>query len=323
MIEFPKTLAALVELAPGRALRAGGTDLQERRALHLSEGPLVDLRDLAGLDAIEVDAAGLRLGARAKIAALARHAELARVAPGLAEAAGVLATPQIRNVATLGGNLLQEVRCWYYRRPGASCFRAGGGGCPARAGDHLYHACFDLGPCVAPHPSTLATALLAYEAQVELGDGQVWPVEALYGDGSDAARTHRLPAGAVLAFARVPTPPPGERAAYVRATSRARAEWPLVEVVARLAVQGGTIAAARVAVGGVATVPLRRARVEERLVGRVPDEATLREAAALAGEGARPLPGTGYKLELLSAAVYDALERARLGLSPWTPSASE
>ena len=136
-VEFPTT----PEAASGRQgeLRAGGTDLQERRHLRLSRGAVVDLRDVANLGAIEARAPGLHIGALTRIAAIASHAEIKANYPGLAQAAGGLATPEIRNRATIAGNLLQQVRCWYYRQPGATCLRAGGSGCPARTGDHVLY----------------------------------------------------------------------------------------------------------------------------------------------------------------------------------------
>jgi xanthine dehydrogenase YagS FAD-binding subunit len=307
MIEFPSAIdtAAFRE----GEIRAGGTDLQERRRLHRSRAAVIDLRDVPGLDQVARRDAGTHVGALVRIAAIAEHAELRRDYPGLAAAAGGLATPEIRGRATLGGNLMQEVRCWYYRRPGADCLRAGGRGCPARAGDHLFHVCFDRGPCVAPHPSTLATALLAYEARVEVAGGEARTIEALYGDGSDP-RPSTLPPGSLVTGVSLPAPVPGERAAYVRATARARAEWPLVECVARLVVEGGLVRLARVTVGGVAPVPLRLAEVERLLAGAPATAAAIAAASAFAAAGANPLPMTAYKAELLPGTVLEALEQA-------------
>jgi xanthine dehydrogenase YagS FAD-binding subunit len=304
---FPTTIEAAAG-QPGE-LRAGGSDLQERRHLRISRGAVVDLRDLAGLDAIEARAPGYHVGALTRITALAEHADIAAHYPGLAQAAGGLATPEIRNRATIGGNLLQQVRCWYYRQPGANCLRAGGASCHARGGDHLYHVCFDRGPCVAPHPSTLATALLAYEARVIVAGGAEHTIEALYGDGSDP-RPSKLPAGALITGVSLPAPLAGEKAAYLRATARARAEWPLVEVVVRLGLEGETIRTARVTLGGVAPVPLRAAEVEAALVGKPATGATLVAAAKGAAAGAKPLPMTQYKVELLPGTVLEALEQA-------------
>ncbi len=305
--EFPTT----IEAASGRQgeIRAGGTDLQERRHLRLSRGTVVDLRDLANANTIEARAPGFHIGALTRITAIANNAEIKANYPGLAQAAGGLATPEIRNQATIAGNLLQQVRCWYYRQPGATCLRAGGTGCPARTGDHLYHVCFDRGPCVAPHPSTLATALLAYDARVVVAGGTEHSIEALYGDGSDP-RPSKLPAGTLITGVTLPAPMVGEKAAYLRATARARAEWPLVEVVARIGVEGTTIRTAVVTLGGVAPVPLRAGDVERSLIGAPATAATLAGAAKAAATGAKPLPMTVYKLGLLPATVLEALEQA-------------
>jgi xanthine dehydrogenase YagS FAD-binding subunit len=298
-------------LAAAGEYRAGGTDLQQRLRSGVSRGPVVDLNGLPGLDRIEWDEQGrAQIGALVPIVTLTGNAQLLAAYPGLAAAAGALATPQIRAAGTVGGNLLQRNRCWYYRHPATSCFKKGGDHCPARRGNHLFGVCFDLGPCVAPHPSTLGMALLAYEAEVEVAGRGRQPVVALYGDGGDGHHDHRLGDHDLLTAVRMPAPLPGERAAYFRAISRTHAEWPLVEAIVRLAVIGGKITFARVAVGGVAPVPLRRERVEEALLGQPAATDTLEQAAALAAEGTNPLPMTGYKAQLLPGTVREALEGA-------------
>lgn len=315
MIRFPTTLSEIPPPTTGTSLpvvRAGATDLSERRRLRMAQGPLLDLRDLAGLDTIEWDGTGAAtVGAKLHIAALAADEALARAYPGLCAAAGALATPQIRAVGTLGGNLLQANRCWYYRNPDARCLKKGGAACLAREGDHHYHACFDLGPCACVHPSTLGMALMAYEASVMVhGEPSDLAVADLYGDGSLATGDHRLPAGRVLSHVVLPPPRPREQAAYFRAISRARSEWPLVEVLVRLVIEDGTITFARVAMGGVAPVPLRLPKVEAALAGKPADAETFAAAATLATEGAKPLPMTGYKLPLIEGTVLETLERA-------------
>lgn len=309
MIVFPTSIEEAAQ-AEGE-VRSGATDLAERRKLGISRGNIVDLRDVAGLDGVQWGEGGtLRLGARLRIADVARREEVARNYPGLAAAGAGLATPQIRAVGTLGGNLLQRTRCWYFRSPEAHCLKKGGSKCWAREGDHLYHACFDLGPCASVHPSTLGMALMAYEASIEVQGGKARTVAELYGDGSDPRHDHRLEAGALLTTVVLPPPTPGERSAYFRAISRSRSEWPLVEVLARLVVDGDTIVHAAVAMGGVAPVPLRLPKVDAGLVGKPAKLATLAAAAKLAREGASPLPMTGYKVDLVEGTVLETLERA-------------
>jgi xanthine dehydrogenase YagS FAD-binding subunit len=314
-------MAHAVEL--GGEYRAGGTDLQERRqhlAVHGQErlAPLVDLRDVPGLDTVVSDASGAWIGGLITLAALAEHPAIASAWPGVAEAAGALANPQIRAVASLAGNLMQAPRCWYYRHPDYECLRKGGSTCFAREGDHLWHVCFDASPCAAPHASTIAMALMAYEAQVEYvipsePEPRRAPVLELLG-------LEGLPEGGLITTVRLGPPLAREQSAYVRASNRAYAEWALAEVTVRLVLgSDGRLEFVRVAAGGVAPTPLRLGKVEAALRGQKPEPETLARAAALAREGAKPLPMTGYKLELLEGCVLEALERA-LARSP-TPTA--
>lgn len=294
--------------------RAGGTDIQERRRHGISGGPLVDISRLAGLAGVEwLSDGGARIGALATITAVADDPALRSAYPGLTATAGALATPQIRAVGTLGGSLLQRTRCWYYRHPAFSCFKSGGEGCPSRAGQHQYGVCFDLGPCVFPHPSSIGMALLAYDARTVIDGAGERPLTAVFGDGTDGRRDHQLAEGELLTHVVLPAPAPDERAAYFRSISRARAEWPLAECIVRLGVAGGAITWSRVAVGGVAPVPLRLPEVEAALQGRPAEQATLEAAAARATAGASPLPQTGYKLPLLERTVLETLERALAG----------
>jgi xanthine dehydrogenase YagS FAD-binding subunit len=161
------TQAAMTIASGASEFRAAGTDLSERRRSGISRGPLIDLAATSDATGINWSADGAaRIGALTTIAAIAADARIAAAYPGLAASAQGLATPQIRHLATLGGNLAQRSRCWYFRNPDIACLKKGGTACPARSGNHLYSVAFDLGPCVAPHPSTMAAALLAYEARI-------------------------------------------------------------------------------------------------------------------------------------------------------------
>lgn len=314
-VVFPTDVKAAAAAAKGATIRAGATELTERRHQGLSSGPLVDLRDVAALRGIAWDGTSARIGAMTPMAEIAADAGVMARYPGLAAASGALATPQIRAVGTIGGNLLQRSRCWYFRSLDAQpCLKRGGSSCLARGGDHLFHACFDVGPCAAVHPSTLALTLLAYEAHVKVHGGASMTMADLLGDGSDPRVENRLPSGALLETIEMPAPAEGERAAYFRAISRARSEWPLVEAIARLVVDGsGRITLARVAIGGVAAVPLRRRETEAALEGKMLSGDLLAEAAALASSGAKPLPMTGYKVGLIEGTVLETLERASHG----------
>jgi xanthine dehydrogenase YagS FAD-binding subunit len=290
--------------------RAAGTDLSERRRSGVSRGPLIDITaapDTVGMD-WGADGA-VRIGAFTTIAAIAADDRIVQACPGLAAAAQGLATPQIRHLATLGGNLAQRSRCWYFRNPHIACLKKGGPDCPARAGNHLYSVAFDLGPCVAPHPSTMAAALLAYEATISTDRRSGLTIGELLGDGSNGAADNALVSGEMIRSVELPPPVPGERALYKRAISRSHAEWPLVEVCARAVVSGGSFQFIRIAAGGIAPVPLRLFASEAVLQGAPASSANIADAARQATAGARPLPMTGYKLDLLRGVVHDLLER--------------
>ena len=300
---------AAAAATPGE-YRAGGTDVGERRRSGRSTGSIVDLTGLPGLTEITpTPAGGVRIGALVTVEQVAR--ELTGY-PALAVTAAALATPEIRAVATLGGNLLQRNRCAYYRNPGFSCFKSGGTGCPARGGLALHGVADDRGPCVAPHPSSIGMALLTYDATVEVADGPTRTIIDLFGDGSDGSRDNRLGDREILTAVVLPAPLVGENAAYERATSRRFAEWPLVEAVTRIGVTDGQITMAAVGAGGVAPVPLRLATVESLLIGRSPDVDVLAAAAGQAADGFHPLEQTQYKLPLLRTTVLDVLQRAAL-----------
>ncbi|MET8156919.1 FAD binding domain-containing protein [Sphaerisporangium sp. NPDC005289] len=283
--------------------RAGGTDLMSRPAA----GPHIDLHGRPELSGVVWREDGtVRVGALTTIADLAADPRLASAHPCLALTAAAVATPEIRAVATLGGNLLQRNRCPYFRSPAFSCFQDGGHDCPAQDGLTLRAAVVRTGPCLAPHPSSLAVALLACEASVEVHGEAPFPVGELYGDGADPTRDHLLPPGAILAAVVLPPPRAGERAAYHRATARAHAEWPLAEAAARLVVDDGRVRFARVAVGGVARVPLRLTEVEHALLAGEP----LEQAAARAAARCTPTSQNAYKIALLTGTVLETLEQA-------------
>jgi xanthine dehydrogenase YagS FAD-binding subunit len=289
--------------------RAAGTDISERRRSGVSRGPLIDIAaspDTSGMQWGENGA--LRIGALTTIAAIAADARIAENYPGIAASALGLATPQVRHLATLGGNLAQRSRCWYFRNPKFDCRKKGGSDCPARTGNHLYSVAFDLGPCVAPHPSTMGAALLAYDASVVTAQRTLTTAK-LFGNGSNGATDNTLHAGEMIRAVALPPPLAGERALYKRAISRSHAEWPLVEVCARAVVIDGAFRFIRLTAGGIAPVPLRLAACEAALQGKQASDATIAEAAQQATSGAKPLPMTGYKLDLLVGVVRDLMEQ--------------
>ncbi|MFE0703164.1 FAD binding domain-containing protein [Streptomyces sp. NPDC058872] len=307
----PLTLneASAAVLDGGGELQAGGTDTTARRHAGITARPTVQIPLLSDLHGITRRADGTtRIGALTTVAELSSHPELMADYPALPETAGALATPQIRNVGTLGGNLLQHNRCWYYRNPHFRCHRDGGDACPAHGGVTLHGTVVPQGPCIAPHPSSIAIALLGYDADVEVHELGTVGVADLYGDGSDPTRDHLLAPHQILTAVTLPAPLAGEHAAYNRAISRAKAEWPLVEAVARAAMSDGLVRAVAVAAGGIAHTPLRLPEVEGVLLGREPTPELLLAAATAATERCAQGEGTRFKVDLLRDIVLDVLE---------------
>jgi xanthine dehydrogenase YagS FAD-binding subunit len=302
----------LLSLQP--ELRAAGTDLSERRRSGISAGPIIQIEPSDEMLEITWRAdGGLRIGSSVTIAGLAANDECRAGYAGLAAAAHGLATPQIRNVATVGGNLAQRSRCWYYRNPHLACLKKGDAVCPARQGNHLYGVNFDLGPCVAPHPSTLAAALMAYDALVTTSARSAISAETLMGDGSEGTRDNSLAPDEIIQLIDLAAPVAGERAAYQRVISRADAEWPLVEAVIRIVLSEGRVETMRIAIGGVAPVPLRLPGVEAMAAGQVLDARLIAAVARATTAGAEPLPMTGYKTPLLEGLIADMLRRLASG----------
>jgi xanthine dehydrogenase YagS FAD-binding subunit len=226
-----------------------------------------------------------------------------------------LATPQIREMATIGGNLLQHTRCPYARHAELSCAKSGGHGCPSRDGDHHFGVVIDQGPCVAPHPSSLAVALLVYDAVVQINEAEMLPVALLWGDGSDRTKHHALRHGELITAIHLPPAVARERGGYVRAISRFEAEWPLAEAAVRIATSTeGAVTKIGVAVGGVANTPLRLPEVEQAMLGQILSEQNIANAAELATRRCKPLPNTGYKVPLLQSVISDALHQASQNL---------
>lgn len=303
---YPRSLDEAIAL--DGEFRAGGTDVEARRRIGLANPTTIDLRHVPGVTGIERTGAGTTIGALTRVTELARDLEDAY--PALAHTAGAVGNPHARAVGTLGGNLLQHTRCWYVRTGDVDCFKTGGEGCPARAGVHDFGNVFDTSSCVAPHPSSLAMALLLYDADVVTHPGGARPVASLY-DPIDSSSEHTLPRGVVLTSVLLPPPVPGERGAYRRASARGQAEWPLAEAACRLVFSDSRVELARVAAGGVAPVPLRLTAVESALEGI--DAADVASAARHATDGARPAPQAAYKAPILETLVGDVLTAAASG----------
>ncbi len=315
-IAEPRTVdevaALLTEATETTALIAGGTDLiDELKSGVSTAGLVVDLRRVPGLAGIAAEKGGLRIGAMTRIVDLAGDAAVARDDPGLKEAALSLATPQLRNVGTVGGNLCQRPRCWYYRDPEVICRRKGGFNCFAYQGRNKYHCLFGGNGCFIVYPSDLAPALISLGATATIatakGDKTI-PLEAFYaGPEVDVTRENVLAKGQFLKSVWVPAPKAGQKSTYVKLEERGTWDFALVSAAVTGVVKGGSLADISIVMGGVAPVPWRLKKAEDALRGKAVTEAVVRQAADAALADASPLRENGYKTDLVFAALKNAL----------------
>ena len=287
---------------PKALFKAGGVDVGDRLKEHLDEpSTLVNLRRLNGLDFVNPDGGTLRLGPLVTLATLADDARIRKAAPALADAAAAAATPQIRNVATLGGNIAQRPRCWYFRKEDFHCRRKGGSECFAIEGQNEMHAVFDNDLCPIVHPSGTATALAALGASLVLkgpgGERTVGIDDFFIRPERDVTRENVLQPGELIVEVRVPS----RASAYVKLMEKQSFDWPLAEAAVALGDEP------RVVLGAAAPVPWRAPKAEAMIKGRKIDEALAAQAAKAALDGAKPLQHNGYKVPLLEAAVKRAL----------------
>ena len=302
---------AVRELAAGAVVKAGGIDVMDLLKERLIEPRrLVNLRTIRGLDQVSDGEQGLRIGPMVTLARLADDPVVRRRFRALADAAGHAATPQIRNAATLGGNLLQRPRCWYFRSEAFVCKKKGGDRCFAIAptGENAYHAIFGNQVCAAVHPSATATALIALGARLRL-ESERGPREApletfFVAPETDVTRENSLaPDGELVTEIIVPAPARGASSAYIKQGQKESYDWPLAEVAVALEQEAGTCRRASIVLGAAAPVPYRARAAEKALIGRRIDESAAEVAARAALEGATPLAQNAYKVQIFQTIV--------------------
>jgi xanthine dehydrogenase YagS FAD-binding subunit len=296
---------------------AGGTDMVQLLQEQVRRPDrLVSLEGLLD-NHIEAGPHGLRLGAAATMADVAAHPTVVEQFPVISEALLNSASPQVRNQATMGGNLLQRTRCPYFRDVGyAACNkRAPGSGCAAIGGENRWHAVLGASDnCIAANPSDLAVALVALDAAVEVRgpNGQrMLPLVEFHRLPGDTPHIETvLELGEVITAITVPASPAARRSHYLKVRDRASFEFAVVSAAVALDMDGARIRQARVALGGVGTKPWRVPRVETALAGNSLDPAALRSAAALAAEGAQGRGHNSFKIELMQRAIVRAVNTA-------------
>ncbi len=301
--------SALSTLAEGGRPIAGGTTLIDlmRQTVERPDH-IVDINGLPYGD-IDVTPARLKIGSLARMSQVSAHPVVRQEFPVIAEALDLSASAQLRNMASIGGNLMQRPRCLHFRDVSAPCNRrTPGAGCAAIGGLNRTHAIFGTSShCVATHPSDLAVALTALDAEVlvrdSAGESRI-PISGFFREPGDTPdREHNLRPDQLIVAVEVPARPGTRRSGYLKVRDRQSYEFALTSAAVALDIGGGVVRSARVAVGGVGTVPWRLPAVERALQGRPPGPQLWHAAAARAGDGARPLSENGFKVELVKRAV--------------------
>lgn len=310
----PATVDAAVELAAehgsAASFLAGGCDLLDRMKQQQHKPRVViNLKGIPGLKDISVDGQSIRLGSLVTLGAIERSADLRQLAPALAAAASRVATPQIRNAGTLGGNLLQDSRCSYYRGPWY-CYRAGGIVCDAYHGINAEHALFGGERCFTVSPSDCAPALVALGASIRIrgprGESAMSLEDLFVGPAENITAMHRLQAGEILTGIEIPFRD-GQRSNFVKYAMRNAWDFALASAAVALTVQAGRAVGCRIVLGGVAPVPWRSSSAGQALEGKPLNETSIEDAARASVEGAKPLAFNEYKIGLVRKLVRSAL----------------
>jgi xanthine dehydrogenase YagS FAD-binding subunit len=297
----------------GRVLPiAGGMDLVGLMKNYIAQPErLVNVKNLD--KTITMQAGGARIGAAVTLIDLIEHAGIAKAYPALMSAAEEVGTPQIRNAGTVGGNIMQRPRCWYFRNEEFHCLKKGGGRCFAVDGENQYHAIFGGGPCHIVHPSSLAVPLIAYgakfrvaapggEREIDAGEFFQLPADNLYGE--TVLRPNELLTHVIL------PPAPNSRSATYEVRFKQSHDWPMAMASVNLTMDGSRVKAARVVMGAVAPIPWRTEAAEQALAGKTISEAVASEAADAAMRGATPMSQNSYKVQVARTAVKRAIMRA-------------
>lgn len=296
---------------------AGGQDLLTTMKDYTSRpSRVVNLKGIPGLDRVQANArTGLTIGALVTLTQLEEHPAVRASFPGLSEAAHSIATPQIRNLGTVGGNLCQRPRCWYFRLEEVNCLKKGGSECYAAKGENKYNAILGGGPSYIVHPSDLAPMLVALGASISVvgAEGKrVIPLDKFFTLPSEGSirRENVLRNDEIITQIQVPASPVAARSTYLKFKERESMDFALASVAAAVHLRADkSVAQARVVLGGVAPIPWRAAAAEQFLTGKTLTSDVLAEAARLALQGAEPLEKNAYKVPLTQTLVRRVLAK--------------
>ncbi len=293
-------------------LMAGGTDLlAEIKDEIIEPEVVVDLKSIPDLSYIKKEKNGVRIGALTSLARLAEDTLIKSEYPALHEAANSVASPQLRNMGTAGGNLCQRPRCWYYRDPQVKCRKKAGGRCFAFRGKNKYHAILGGGLCYIVHPSDLAPALIALDAEISINSPKgntTIPLANFYTlPKINVRKENILEPNEVLREIRIPLIKKGEKSTYSKFIERGAWDFAIVSAAVKGTVSGGIFRDITIVLGGVAPVPWRLTKAENIIKGKKITEDLVREATREALKEAKPLEENGYKKELAEIVLYRAV----------------
>ena len=292
---------------------AGGIDLLcEMKEGLVAPSRVVNLKTIAGLNEI-TGRDDLKIGALVTLAELADSERIKSQYKAVAEAAQSVGSPQIRNVGTVGGNLCQRPRCWYYRDVAIECLKKGGDICYAEDGENEYHAILGGGPCHIVHPSDLAPALIAFDAKLEIQGASARThslLDFFVLPSANWGQENVLEANEIVTAVTLPRTTAGWRSAYYKFRERESFDWALASAAVALRVSGNTVQDCRIVLGGVAPIPWRSKEAEAALKGKTISPATAEAVGQAAVTGAKPLKHNGYKVRLAANVVRIALLRA-------------
>jgi xanthine dehydrogenase YagS FAD-binding subunit len=293
----------------GRAnLVAGGTDIigkMKDQILPAYPEALVNLKKIPNMDAIREEGGMLKVGAMAILEDIAHNPLIRERYAALAEAAGRCASPHLREMGTLGGNICQDIRCWYYRHPDNrfSCLRKRGSRCYALEGDNRYHSIFGGSVeegCVAVHPSDTAPALIALDASIRTSKRTI---KADNFFRVDVSKTTVLDDDEIVTEVQIPTPPKNAKSAFLKFALRKSIDFSIVNCAVMIASSKGKVEKARICLNAVYVTPFRATKAEEAMIGKALNEANAEAAGNAAIEGARPLKDNGYMVQIAKVLV--------------------
>jgi xanthine dehydrogenase YagS FAD-binding subunit len=307
-----EAVMALGRYGDRASIIAGGTDLlgkMKDAILPRYPEALIDIKNIPGLDFLKEERGVLRIGALTRLEDIGKEPLIREKYVALAQAAGRTASPHLREMGTIAGNLCQDIRCWYYRNPNNRfpCLRKGGGRCYAIEGDNRYHSIMGgsvEGGCYAVHPSDTAPALIALNAKIKTSK-RTLDAEDLF--QVDVAKTTVLDSDEVVTEIRVPEPKSGSRSAFIKFAIRKSIDFPIVNCAAMITSKKGVVIAARICLNAIAVKPYRAVKAEKTILKKSIDESVAEAAGSAAMSDAKPMERNGYMVQIAKVLIKRAI----------------